>query len=115
RSEWWVAALLFTVVGAFQIIWGVAALNENRRPILQLGVVVNVVAILLWVVSRTFGLPFGPEPGQAEDVDVLSVACVLAELAVIAGTCLAVRNRSTSQSTGGSDGSDDRSETVLSG
>jgi hypothetical protein len=105
RAEWWLAALLFTVVGAFQIIWGAAALNEHRSAVLQSAVVVNAVAILVWLVSRTVGLPFGPESGQAESVDVLSVACVLAELAVIVGTSLAVRSRSTEQSTDGSEAS----------
>ena len=112
RSEWQAAAVFFTVLGAFQIVWGVAALNEDRRWILRFGVVVNVAVILLWAISRTSGLPFGPDPGQAEDVDVLSVACVLAEVAVIAGTCVAVWNRSSDPST---DESAAGSETVLSG
>lgn len=83
RSEWVMDAVFFTLLGAFQLIWAATVWTDRRRPVLIVGALVNAVAIGLWVVTRTAGLPFGPEAGEAETVGVIDVLCVLAEAIVL--------------------------------
>ena len=46
----------------------------------------SLFLVLTWAVSRTAGLPFGPDPGVAEAVAVPDVASVVLEL-VTAAAC----------------------------
>ena len=84
RAEWWAAAVFFTALAAFEIIWAAQVWCDDRRPVLWLGVAVNAAVVALWAVSRTSGLPFGPEAGTPEDIGALDVACVAAELVTLA-------------------------------
>ncbi|MEV0428219.1 hypothetical protein [Micromonospora sp. NPDC050495] len=79
RSEWVGYGVFFTLIGAFQLIWAAAVWTVRRPWLVSLGVVVNAAAIALWAVSRTAGLPFGPETGEPEAVGVIDTLCVLAE------------------------------------
>lgn len=95
-SEWWVYGVFFSAVGMFQLIWAVLAYTGNERPLLLTGLVVNLGVLALWAVSRTAGLPFGPDAGEAEAFGVLDVLSGVAELALIGGILLALRGpRST--------------------
>jgi len=90
-SEWWAFGVFFSAIGMFQLIWAVLAYTGNERPLLLSGLAVNLGVLALWVVSRTAGLPFGPEPGEAEAVGVLDVLSGVAELALVGGILLALR------------------------
>jgi hypothetical protein len=48
-------------------------------------VVVNVPIVLLWVWSRTLGLPFGPEAGEAEAIGIADALCTLTEIVIVGG------------------------------
>ncbi|MFJ3302108.1 hypothetical protein ACIPSA_03095 [Streptomyces sp. NPDC086549] len=96
RQEWWAAGLFFTLLGAFEIVWAAVAWFDDRSPVLWLGILANVATLVVWTVSRTAGLPFGPEAGEPEAVGALDVVCDLAELAVVIVLLLALglrRNR----------------------
>lgn len=99
RSEWVVYAVFFTLLGAFQLIWAATVWIARRRPVLIVGALVNAVAIGLWIVTRTVGLPFGPEAGEAEAAGVIDVLCVLAEAVVlvtaVAALWVSTRRRAT--------------------
>ena len=53
----------FTVVGVAQVIWAAIALARAPRWWLALGAAGNLVVAATWVLSRTVGLPVGPEAG----------------------------------------------------
>jgi hypothetical protein len=60
REEWWAFAAFFLAVAAGQLI-SAALLIWRPRPRLLLAVVAaNVAVVLVWVFSRTTGLPIGP-------------------------------------------------------
>lgn len=90
-DEWWAYGVFFSAVGMFQLIWAVLAHTGDERPVLLSGLAVNLGVLALWAVSRTSGLPFGPEPGEAEAVGVLDVLSGAAELVLVAGILLALR------------------------
>ncbi|NES16007.1 MULTISPECIES: hypothetical protein [Micromonospora] len=98
RTEWVGYAAFFTLLGAFQLIWAAAVWALPRPWLFSLGVVINAAAIALWAVSRTAGLPLGPEAGEPEAVGVIDVLCVIAEAVALTGTVAAlwgsVRRRS---------------------
>ncbi|MEU5994320.1 hypothetical protein ABZ806_35565 [Spirillospora sp. NPDC047418] len=90
-SEWWAYAIFFSAIGMFQLIWAVLVHTGEERPVLLSGLAVNAGVLALWAVSRTSGLPFGPESGEAEAVGVLDVLSGVAELVLIAAILLALR------------------------
>lgn len=89
-SEWWAAGLFFLVVAAAQIGWALWVWSRPAtRTILLAGAAGSVALVLLWAVSRTSGLPFGPGAGVAEPVGAADVVCgvlevLAAALAVVA-------------------------------
>jgi hypothetical protein len=54
----------FIALSVFQLAWAMAVLVRPTRLLLWAGIVVNLGTIAVWVVSRTVGLPFGPEAGE---------------------------------------------------
>jgi hypothetical protein len=67
-AEWWPAGAFFGAVAAFQLGWPVLAALRPTRWLLASGVLVNAGSIALWTVSRTAGVPAGPEAGIAEPI-----------------------------------------------
>lgn len=90
RSEWVGYAVFFTLLGAFQLIWAAAVWADRGRWLLGLGAVANAAAIFLWIISRTVGLPFGPDAGEAESVGIIDVLCVLAEAVALTAAAAAL-------------------------
>jgi len=79
----------FFLSGWLQLGLGMALLLRPSRSVLRAVIVVNVVLLLLWAVSRVTGMPFGDTPWVPESVgypDVLAV--VLEALAVTVGYLL---------------------------
>jgi hypothetical protein len=64
------------------------AARPVRREVLWAGILGNAAIIVLWMVTRTLGIPLGPEAGMIEEIGVLDLTSKIAELAVI--ICLAV-------------------------
>ena len=76
--EWWGFGAFFVVVATAQLAW--AAFPAKA----WIGIAGNALLVALWVVSRTRGVPFGPEPGTPEAVGPLDLASVLLELTAVA-------------------------------
>lgn len=93
RAEWTLAAVLFTLVGVFQIVWAAWLCTEPRARVLIVGVSVNAVALAVWALSRTTGIPIGHHAGVAEPVGPLDAACVLAEAVLLGTVLLALRKK----------------------
>ncbi len=74
--------LLFVATALFQAGWAALVLAPSVR-LLGAGVVVNAGVIGAWAVSRTFGLPYGPEPWTAEPVAPLDLAATSFELGIV--------------------------------
>jgi hypothetical protein len=90
-DEWWLAGTFFLGVALFQLAWAVAVVLWPSGRLYLAGAVVNGLVVLTWIVSRTTGVPVGPEAGEPEAVglpDVLATAyevlLVVAALALLA-------------------------------
>jgi hypothetical protein len=74
----------FFLVGWAQLAFGIALILRPSRTVLRAGILLNVGVVVLWVVSRVVGLPFGDDPWVAEAVAFPdTLATVLEVLAVV--------------------------------
>jgi hypothetical protein len=77
--------LFFVVVAALQLGGGAYLARPVGPPIVVrsmfvVGVVGSLATIGVWAISRTIGLPFGAEPGEAEEVGLADAAANIFEL-----------------------------------
>ncbi len=94
----WMHGTFFAVVGWLQISWAVAVILRPNRRLLTAGVLLNAGVIAVWVMSRVWGVPIGPEAWTPESIalaDVLSSGCelgiVVLSLAVLVRPAVAQR------------------------
>ena len=90
-AEWWLFGAFFLAIGVLQIGWGMAALALDRAPFSRAVAAVNAAVVALWVVTRTVGLPVGPERWTPEAVGGADVACAVLEAAVVVLLLAAIR------------------------
>jgi len=87
-EEYWLFGTFFVVVTLAQAAWVVLVFGDplNRR-VLVAGAVGNALLVVVWAISRTVGVPFGPEPWTPESIgaiDLLSKADELIAVILVA-------------------------------
>jgi hypothetical protein len=82
-AEWWLYGVFFMVLAIVQIAWAVQAMESDPIPAPLLFAAVNVAIVGLWFVSRTVGLPVGPERWAAEAVATPDLVCTALEAVVV--------------------------------
>lgn len=92
-AEWWGFGLFFVVCGELQLAWALGLRGRTPR-IRRAGAVASLLLVALWAVSRTHGLPFGPEPGVPEEVGMPDLVTVALELVTVVGVLANRRDRS---------------------
>lgn len=96
-EEWWGYGLFFMLTALAQLFYGLLLIFQPWQPdpirgtkgfsvqtLYWIGIVGNVFIIVLYIITRTIGIPFfGPEAGEVEDVSLLSLVSKLVEIALI--------------------------------
>lgn len=83
-KEWWGYGAFFLGTAVFQGAYGLALLRWPRPSLFSLGIAANLGVVVLWLVTRTAGIPFfGPDAGEMETVGALDLAATAAELALV--------------------------------
>ena len=83
-EEWWGYGAFFAACALAQGLYALGLLRRPSRPFLLLGVAGNLAVVILWLVTRTTGIPLlGPHAGEIEGVGVLDLACTLAEVCIV--------------------------------
>lgn len=101
-DEYFAFGLFFSVVAWLQALWALGVVVAPTRSLLAAGLIGNAVVAVVWAVSRTTGLPIGPEPGTPEPAAFLDVLSTVLEAGIVAGTAaLLVRRRPPRESRGG--------------
>jgi len=91
--------VFFSLVAWFQALWALGIVVAPTRPVIAVGLVVNAAVVMIWIISRTAGLPIGPESGIAEPASFLDVLSTVLEIGIVAVTAaLLVRGRSAATS-----------------
>jgi hypothetical protein len=73
-------AAFFLLLALAQLAWGIGVYRRPTRRLLMVGAAASLMVAALWVVSRTTGVPFGPEPWTAEPVGISDVLATAGEL-----------------------------------
>ena len=84
-AEWWGYGAFFLIAAVAQFLYAPLLLRRPSRRVLLAGVLGNSAIVLLYLVTRTLGVPlFGPEAGEIEAVGALDACATLSEV-VLAG------------------------------
>jgi hypothetical protein len=83
-DQYWPFGVFFAVVTLAQACWAALVYQQPLKERLLLwGAVGNALLIVVWAVSRTVGVPLGPQPWQPEPVAAIDVLSTLDELATV--------------------------------
>jgi hypothetical protein len=96
-QEWWGYGTFFLVAAVAQVLYVPLLLRWPDRTILILGVGGNLAIVLLYVLTRTVGIPiFGPHAGEVKGLEFTDLCATTSELGIVValGTVL-LRNVSS--------------------
>ena len=82
-GEYWLFGSFFAVLAVAQVVWGALVYRGASRSVLVAGAWASASVALLWLVTRTVGLPIGPHAGRPEAVGPLDILATLDELAIV--------------------------------
>ncbi|HJQ93219.1 MAG TPA: hypothetical protein VJ874_02915 [Candidatus Thermoplasmatota archaeon] len=92
-AEWWAYGLFFFGAAAFQAAYGLLLFTRGiegwggwlavRGKVYVGGIVFTAAIILVWVVSRTVGVPVGPDALEPEGIGVLDLTSKAVEAALL--------------------------------
>ena len=85
-GHWRVAEIygvFFLLAGTIQLGYSVLLVVRPSRGLLMLNALATLGLLLVWVQSRSVGVPVGPDRGQPEALGVVDGTCALLELVVL--------------------------------
>jgi hypothetical protein len=90
-EEWWLFGVFFVAVAVAQLVWMLAVVSRPTRGVYVVGVLGNALVAVTWVVSRTTGVPLGPEAGEPESVGIADTVSTAFEVGLVILTLLLLR------------------------
>lgn len=90
-GEWVPAGAFFLVLALAELILGLRMLGRHHRGALPAVAAASIIPLALWLLSRTAGLPFGPEAGVPEPVGLADIAASILELATLVVAAVLLR------------------------
>jgi len=87
--------VFFVIAATLQAAWALLVIQRPTRRVLIAAAVGNTAVIMLWLLTRTTGLPIGPETWRPETITTPDVLTTLAELAIVAGAIHLLDRRDT--------------------
>jgi hypothetical protein len=94
-QEAFIYGVFFLASSTMQTGRAVLLVYRPNRTLLIVGAFGNAATIVLWTLTRTVGLPFGPQPWRPEAVGVLDLVSTVLELAIVLGAAILVARRTT--------------------
>lgn len=82
-EEYVLFGVLFFALGWFQLVWAQIYLVWPRRTVAVAAIVINLGAVLVWAMSRTVGLPIGPESWIPEAIGFSDILATSFEIGII--------------------------------
>lgn len=80
---WWGYGAFFLAAALAQGLYAVVLLRRPTWLLALAGIWGNLSIVVLYVVTRTSGIPFGPHAGKIEDASLLDMAATAAELGIV--------------------------------
>jgi len=91
--EWVIYGLFFMTASVVQAAWSILILFRPDAWLLLAGAAGNAAIVVTYLISRTLGIPFGPDAFHPESYDALSVAVTACETAIVAISLYTVATR----------------------
>jgi hypothetical protein len=94
-AEWWGYGMFFLLAALGECALVALLALRPRKWVVHAGIWASLATVLMYLVSRTSGIPLGPATGVVEPVDLPGLAATAAEAATIVVLCglLAGRER----------------------
>jgi hypothetical protein len=92
-GEWWGYGAFFVLAAAGECALVGMLVLRPRVWVLQVGIWTTLATILMYLVSRTSGIPLGPHAGVVEPVELSGLAATAAEAALIVVLCRLLAGR----------------------
>jgi hypothetical protein len=86
-AEWWAYGAFFVAAAVAEVALMVAVARRPRGGVLHIGVWLSLATMLMYLVSRTRGIPLGPHAGVVEGIDGLGLEATVAEGALAVVLC----------------------------
>lgn len=84
-GHYWLYGVFFLAVTYAQVLWGLWVYRHPQdRRVLIAGAAGNLAIVAVWIVSRTVGVPIGPETWDPERVGILDTVATVDQLALAA-------------------------------
>jgi hypothetical protein len=90
-AEWTAAGVFFILLTVAQVAIAGLLMTRLNHALLLTGVLLNAGLLLLWLYSRTLGLPFGPNPGIPESIGLADILAGILEVAALLAAVLLLR------------------------
>lgn len=84
----------FAVAATSQLIYSVLLLARPSRILLAAGAIGNTAIVVLWLITRTSGIPLGPGAGDVESVGGLDILATIFEVTTAVGAIALLWRRS---------------------
>jgi len=84
-EEYWAFGVFFAGAAWLQILWAIWVVARPSRVVALTGIGINGAITPVWVVSRTVGVPLGPEPGVVEEAEFVDIVATSLQVLVILG------------------------------
>lgn len=82
-EEWWGYGAFFVVAAAAQLLYAPIVLLWPARTLLVAGIAGNLAIVVLYLLTRTAGIPlFGPEAGEVEGFGLVDVCATASEVGI---------------------------------
>jgi hypothetical protein len=92
-DEWWGYGTFFLVAAVGECALVVLLALRPGAWIVQAGIWTSLATMLMYLVSRTSGIPLGPEKGVVETIDLPGLAATAAEGTLVVVLCMLLAGR----------------------
>jgi hypothetical protein len=92
-AEWWGYGAFFVLAAVAEGALIALLALRPRAWVVQAGIWVSLATMLMYVVSRTSGIPLGPQTGVVEPVELAGLAATTAEGALVVVLCRLLAGR----------------------
>ena len=84
--------VFFAVVGWLQIAWAWFIVSRPTRWLVVAGASGNLFVVIIWLISRSAGLPLAPDAGVPESANFIDVLSTLFETLIVVVSCIWLRS-----------------------
>ncbi len=97
-EEWWGYGAFFLVAAAAQVLYAPLVLVWPTRTVLLLGIAGNLAIVVLYLLTRTVGIPlFGPGVWEVEGVGFVDLCATASEVGITVALGAALLRETTTE------------------